>query len=97
MQGEVARLLFLAAVSGDTARVSLLCCSAPDPSVVVNHRDSSSGKSCLWAAAEAGHLPAVRLLADSGASFNSTRHQPYGRTPLWAAKFLKRTPYTGLV
>jgi len=81
---ERSRLLFVASLAGDAEKLRLLC-SSPVEATTIDYRDRASGKSCVWAAAEGGHLAAVRLLADEGASFKSNRCQPYGRTPLWAA------------
>ena len=81
---QLGRSLFLASVSGCADRIHLLF-GAGDRIRLVDYRDAASGKSCIWAAAEAGHLSAVRTLADSGAAFKTNQNQPYGRTPLWAA------------
>ena len=76
------RLVFCAALENACERLRVLCSNAGRG---LDFRDRASGKSSLWAAAECGHLPAVRILAECGAEFRTNKYQPYGRSPLWAA------------
>jgi len=67
---DCSRMLFALAGEGDADRLRIFCSPVHPECVVwlsdlIHAIDPVSGKSCVFAAAEAGHLDAVRVLCDA--------------------------------